>query len=162
MAFEDHLHDLRKYSFSFLTALLTAESILIPGPSTIVGTVPDLVKLTVMLVTLLLVICVRLLERRYELFEEAGAMRARIIENSLNLSLTELISVSADRLGKGYQYVHRVYYLFELGIVLLSLSILPIYYFGVVAIAAVVAGNYLRDLNKRRLAQHFVEWSTDR
>jgi len=49
--FDDRIHDLRKYGFSFLTALLAAEALLIPGPiAEAAGKagIPDLIKLAVL------------------------------------------------------------------------------------------------------------------
>ena len=53
-SFDDRLDNLRKYGFSFLTALLTADSILLPGsvPALADKALSDPVKLAVLVVTL--------------------------------------------------------------------------------------------------------------
>jgi hypothetical protein len=92
--FDDRIADLRKYGFSFVTALLTAQSLLVPlvVKDTGVTGVPDMVKFGVIAVTLLLVVTLRLLEKNYQLFQAAAAVRALILERRLNLELTETIS----------------------------------------------------------------------
>jgi hypothetical protein len=89
--FDDRIHDLRKYGFSFVTALLTAQSLLIPYVKDTTS-VPDDVKLGVIAITLLLIVTLRLLEKNYQLFQAAAATRALILETRLNLELTETIS----------------------------------------------------------------------
>jgi hypothetical protein len=92
--FDDRIHDLRKYGFTFVTALLTAQSLLVPFVVNQTGStgVPDIVKFGVIAATLLLVVTLRLLERNYQLFQQAAAVRALILERRLNLELTETIS----------------------------------------------------------------------
>ncbi len=93
--FDTRLHDLRKYGFSFLTALLTAEAILIPAAAAAavqsVG-VPSFIKLGVFVVTLLLILALRLMDRYYVLFIKAIVDRTLILERVLNFELTETIS----------------------------------------------------------------------
>jgi hypothetical protein len=93
--FDDRIHDLRKWGFSFLTALLAAESLLIPRTASIAvgeSSIPDVTKVVVMLVTLVLIIALRLIERNYQLFIKCAAERARVLERILNLELTVIIS----------------------------------------------------------------------
>lgn len=114
--FDERLHDLRKYGFTFVTALLAAESILIPGPAAVAaGTaaIPDTIKLAVIIATLLLIVGVRVIDKFYRLFQQAAAIRAKIIERAINFELTEVI---ADRLGaqRFWRYVNLLYYLFAI------------------------------------------------
>jgi hypothetical protein len=112
--FDDRLHDLRKYGFSFITALLTAESILIPGPEAQAAgeaVIPPRIKLGVMLATLLLVVGIRLMDKHYRLFQEAAAVRAKIIERSLNLELSDAIAFRY-RAEQFWRYINWLYYLF--------------------------------------------------
>lgn len=124
--FDELRHDLRKYGFTFIAALLTAESILIPlslaEAAGKVG-VPDGIKLAVMSVTLLLIVAVRLIERNYQLLQAAAAQRALVLERKLNLELTETI-MHRYKLGEVWKYEFVLYIAFTLGTLLLGLSIL--------------------------------------
>lgn len=84
--FDEYTHDVRKYGFSFVTALLTAQAILTPSG------VPGYIKLGIFLATLVLLVALRLFEKNYELFQRAASSRARILEKFLNLELTETIT----------------------------------------------------------------------
>lgn len=90
--FDERVHDLRKYGFSFVTALIGAEALLKPE------NLSNPIKLTVIWVTLGLIIALRLFEQYYQNFQEAAATRAGILEKRLNLELTDTISHTyADR-----------------------------------------------------------------
>ena len=93
--FDERLHDLRKYGFSFLTALLAAEAVLIPGPIKATFAqpgVPPIVLFAVLFDTFLMILALRLLDRSYVLFIIAIAQRAKVLERTLNLELTEVIA----------------------------------------------------------------------
>lgn len=115
-ATDNNLHDLRKYGFSFVTALIAAESILLPSVS---GGLPDKVKLGVFLVTLLLIFVLHLIDENYRALEEATAGRALVIERDLNLELTEIIS---DRYIKTHAKlkVFIVYAFFAISVLVLG------------------------------------------
>lgn len=71
--YDERTHDLRKIGFSFITALLAAQSLLIPNLVPGVASsnaLPEFVKLSVLLVTLLLIITLRLIEKMYQLFQQ--------------------------------------------------------------------------------------------
>jgi hypothetical protein len=96
--YDGFLNDLRKYGFSFLTALLAAESVLVPTvlskSGVAEGTVlPNSVKVAVLGINLLLIILLRLLDRNYQVFQDAAATRALVLERTLNLELTEIITL---------------------------------------------------------------------
>ena len=97
--FDDHIHDLRHYGTGFITALLAAEAILLPS-ATGKGAIA-VVKMTVIVITLVLIFTLRLTERNYELFQQASSVRAEAIERLLGLDLTGGISetFSMDRMG---------------------------------------------------------------
>lgn len=84
--FDERMHDLRKYGFSFVTALIAAEALLK------VDNLSNHIKLTVIWVTLGLIIALRLFEQNYQNFQEAAAKRAESIEKRLNIELTEVLS----------------------------------------------------------------------
>jgi hypothetical protein len=117
---------LRKYGFSFLTALLSAESILIPSIPSLVASgtaIPDTIKCTVLIVNLMLIILLRLMDRNYQVFQSAAATRALVLERTLNFELTEVISQRYDD-NHVRQYVTVLYGAFTLGVLFLGLSVL--------------------------------------
>ena len=122
--FDNNLHDLRKYGFTFITALITAEAILVPY-NTVDPTkgVPDVIKFAVFGVTLLLVAALHLIDRNYTLFQEAASSRAMILERMLNLELTEIISQRYAS-GKVARSVFLVYLLFTLGVTVFGAFVL--------------------------------------
>jgi hypothetical protein len=142
--FDDNLHDLRKYGFTFITALITAQAILVPyNPADPTKGVPDVIKFAIFGVTLLLVAALHLIDRNYTLFQEAAASRAKILERALNLELTEIISQRYAS-GKVAKSVFLVYLLFTLGITIfgafvLYSSILLVVSLEVLAVAVIVS-----------------------
>lgn len=92
--FDDRLDSLRKYGFTFVTALLTAQSLLIPFVSGTTSSmaVPDSVKFAIVSVTLILILTIKLIETGYQSFQQAASSRARVVETVLNLELTNVIS----------------------------------------------------------------------
>jgi hypothetical protein len=121
-SYDDRLHDLRKYGFSFLTALLTAEAIL--GPTVIkqgeaLVDNANVLKFAVLAVTLLLIAALHLLDRNYRLFQQAADTRAVVLERRLNLELSEVIT-ARYRIGKITTFVFVVYLFFIFGVLLLG------------------------------------------
>ena len=111
---------MRKYGFTFLTALLAAESVLVPTiyskSGIAAGTVlPNSVKVAVLVINLLLIILLRLLDRNYQVFEDAATTRALVLERSLNLELTEIIKLRYDRCHVR-RYVTYLYVAFVAGV----------------------------------------------
>jgi hypothetical protein len=126
LEFDNRIHDIRKYGFSFLTALMAAEAILIPKNDYMaVGEVglTDTTKLAVFGVTLLLIGIIKLMEKYYQLFITCSAQRARILERSLNLELTEIIS-DRHRSELIPKYVNNIYFFFILGVFVLGYAVL--------------------------------------
>jgi hypothetical protein len=118
--FDDKLHDLRKYGFSFLTALLTAGSILTPVIlSDTSTTVQYTVKLAVFVVTLMLITALHLFDVNYRIFQQAVLTRVLVLERELNLELSEVIS-DRHTSKKINQHVMSMYILFILGVALLG------------------------------------------
>ena len=140
--FDAHLHDLRKYGFSFLTALLAAESLLIPTwlPPSNSTVLPEHIKVAVLLVDLILIVALQLIDRNYQILQTAAATRAMALERILNLELTEVISQRYTTTHV-QDYVAGVYATFTLGVSVLGAAVLyPNYiyivFLGLVAIIA--------------------------
>ena len=102
--YDDNLHDLRKYSFSFIVALLAADGLLSQGSD-----FPLPVKATIIIATYGLIVAVRLLDKHYRQFQAAASLRAKMLENRLNLDLTTDISIYYN-LGSWWNYVQVLYY----------------------------------------------------
>lgn len=84
--FDENLHDLRKYGFIFLAALLASDSI-----QTILK-LEENARLALILITIVFIIALRLVDKNYEQFQSATVIRAMILERILNIELTETIS----------------------------------------------------------------------
>lgn len=124
--FDDRIDGLRKYGFTFVTALLTAQSLLVPyvaGSSTS-SALPDVLKLGIVSVTLLLIFTLKLIESGYQSFQRAATSRANIIERQLNLELTENISdrYKADHVRRWFTFAYAAFILGASGIGYLSIS----------------------------------------
>lgn len=157
--FDDRQHDLRKYGFTFLSALIAADSL-----TKLVKDADERIRLTVVGVTLLLTVALKLLDKNYELFMAATAMRAKILEVRLNLELTETISYRHES-DKFDRYVLAVYVLFAVVAGLVGAALLypqvPFWWLAIaftgIAIIGLVAIHLLKPNLKRA-----VDWSFDR
>jgi hypothetical protein len=157
--FDDRLHDLRKYGFSFITALLTAQSLLMSDSKAL----PDGVKVTVLIVTLTLIIALHLIDRIYQVIQEAVSTRAKILERTLNLELTEDIAFRYET-NRLRWYVAGVYIAFTIGVSILGGAILYPNYIYIVPLGLVVIVTLI--LIVRRVKPHYkhgmIDWSLDR
>lgn len=156
---DDHQHDLRKYGFTFLSALIAADSltILFSGSD-------DRVVFAVVGVTLLLTVALSLFDRRYELFKHAVAIRAKILETRLNLELTETISYRS-RMDNFEGYVFWIYVTFAAvaGIVGIIILYPRFYLLGIVVLITGIAVIALYEIS--RITPNLtglVDWSMDR
>ena len=124
---DNHLQDLRKYSFTFITALLTTESFLIPTNllnSSNAIILPPEIKLVVIGVTIVLLIALYLMDRNYQVLQEAAATRALVLERIINLELTEVITQRFNQYHVK-RYVTAIYDLFISGVVALAWVAMP-------------------------------------
>lgn len=127
--FDDRLHDIRKYGFSFITAFLTATTILferyIVDPSTgFTGEVfPESIKATILGVTLLLILGLYILDRNYRVFQKAASTRINVLEKLLNIELSDVIT-QRYRKSLVEAFMTVVYLCFVAGVGLLGLAVL--------------------------------------
>ena len=114
--FDDRIDALRRNGFSFVTALLAAQSLLIPyiAGSTGNSSLPDNVKFVIVSVTMLLVFTLKLIEVGYQSFQRAATTRALVIEKKLNIELTEIIDLRYKRDNVRW-WMTLVYVLFIIG-----------------------------------------------
>jgi len=118
--FENNLHDLRKYGFTFVTALLAADGLLSQGGNTVV---PPGVKAGVLVTTMGLIVTLKLLDTHYGLFQKAASIRGRLLEDRLNLDITSDLSMFYE-LEHWRAYVQALYYGFVGLTVLVGFAIL--------------------------------------
>jgi hypothetical protein len=160
--FDNDQHDLRKYGFSFLTALLTADSMLgqVAGASGVV--IPDYVKLFVLVTTLGLVFTLRFLDMHYTLFNAAASVRARIIERNLNLDITNEISFYHGT-GAWWKQIRNIYCLFAILTCLLGSAILypSISEISVLTVSTIIIVCAIFLISQTKLAEA-EDWSVDR
>jgi hypothetical protein len=150
--FDDKLHDLRKYGFSFLTGLLAAGSILseIVLQATLPSTItPERVKFAVFFVTLMLIVALHLLDKNYRVLQQAACTRAIVLERKLNLEFSETMAVRHKH-GKIDQHLWYVYKIFILGVAGLGIAILYPHWLLMVflAICALAAWLFMRRQRK--------------
>jgi hypothetical protein len=97
--FDNLIHDIRKYGFTFITALLATQALLIPYlpqqspniPQTLI-VFPDIIKAAILGITLLLILAVAFFEKSYQQYQVLTAQRSIILELKLNLNLTKTLS----------------------------------------------------------------------
>lgn len=118
--YDTNLHDLRKYGFGFVTALLAANGLLSQGGTSVV---PLGVKAAILVATMGLIVALKLLDTHYRLFQKAASIRGRILEDRLNLDITNDISFFYG-LEAWWWYVQVLYYAFVGLTFVLGLAIL--------------------------------------
>ena len=114
--YDNRLHDLRKFGFSFITGLLTIGSLVtqtiargvttnnieITGESTEIIAGPF--NLGVFIITIMLIVALHLFDKNYRVFQEAANTRIKVLERKLNLELSEAVTVryeTREKSGKG-------------------------------------------------------------
>lgn len=129
---------MRKFGFSFITALLAAEFFLFP--QTVTESIPIEIKFAVLSVTLVLILSLQILDRNYVKFQEAAATRCRVLERILNLELSEIIS-QRYRQNRVDDYVSFVYGAFIAAILILGGFVLypSIIFFPALILICIVA-----------------------
>ena len=168
--FDGRRHDLRKFGFGFLTALLATESFLIPGSfvdQQYLVVLPNLVKFCVLLVTLTFIVAIALIERNYQLFLKAINQRALVLERLLNLELSEVITFRY-RVGRARLFSDAVYLSFVFAIMILGYaSLMPddnTLFLVLIAVSAVAIMVIIWIMEWSNLSYHHgeVDWSLDR
>jgi hypothetical protein len=157
--FDNNLHDLRKYGFTFVTALLAANGLLSQGGTSVV---PDGVKAGILLATMGLIVTLKLLDTHYRHYQQAASIRGRILEDRLNLDITNDISL-LYRLGNWWMYVQLLYYGFVTLTFVLGLAIFwsDTLFITIVLVAALVSGVLIFFINIEKPTA-LEDWSVDK
>lgn len=161
-AADTNLDSVRKLGISLVTGLLTADAFLLPGHIAGVTALPEPLKFGVLLATLLLLGAVAVIDRNYNVLQQAAASRARIIENELNLGLTESISKGYAQKSVDFAF-HFIYVLIGGALLVLGYFVLdPSYWFwSLLAIWAGWSSLTLLLITARLYEQGGVNWSLD-
>lgn len=117
--FEDRLDATRRYGFTFVAGLLTANAFLGEVSGTLI---PLSVKIAVLWVAAFLPLVLRVLDRNYQSFQSTIGKRARVLERSLGMAL-ELSIIDRYVKLRMWRFILAVYYGFEVMVLLLGLAI---------------------------------------
>ncbi len=158
--FDNNLHDLRKYGFSFVTALLAANGLISIGGTTVV---PAEVKTSILVVTMGLIVTLKLLDSHYRCFENAASLRCRILEDRLNLELTGDVSFFYN-LERWWVNVLFLYLGFVGLTAILGIAILwnQTFLLSLTGIAALISAVLIIVMDMRKLAnKDLQDWTVD-
>lgn len=149
--FEERLDGVRRYGFTFIAGLLSADALLGQVNGTVI---PIPVKITVLLVAAFLILILRVLDRDYQLFQRVIGDRARKIERELGMSLERDILNKYVKL-KMWRFTLALYYGFEVVILLLGLAVT----WGSVRLEVLAASGPIVSVALIYLIDHAVEKS---
>lgn len=155
MKFDTKLHDLRKYGFTFITGLLTVD--------TLFTKVPDNWKLAALSSTLVLIVGLYLMDRNYRVFQKAASARAELIERRSIADLTQ----SIGRVHQAYHvqlYFQIVYFGFVVATCILGFLSLEepfSHHHWVLAPMALVAGGFIVWIEKTLGETEWVDFGID-
>lgn len=121
--YDERLHDLRKYGFSFAVGLATADSFLASGVISGGTTITPEVKLAVVSVTFVLIGALSLLDKHYQRIERGASVRAKQLEGKIDLDLTRTISFLYDP-GWMRQNVAILYLMLTIAVGALGVAVL--------------------------------------
>jgi len=117
---DERLHDIRKYGFTFITAFLTASTILFQtysvAPSVGFEGVPfpETFKAAILGVTLLLILGLFILDRNYRVVQTAIRDRLLVLEKLLNIEVSDVIT-QRYRMGAVQSLMTFIYVFFVVG-----------------------------------------------
>jgi hypothetical protein len=100
LKFDDYLHDIRKYGFSFVTGLLTVDVLFSSGNSNF--------KLAVLIGTMALIVVLFVIDRNYRVFNAAANLRATVLERRSPVELSQTIGrlYESQRVGGAFTFVY--------------------------------------------------------
>jgi hypothetical protein len=161
-AADTNLDSIRKTGITLITALLTANAFLLPGNVSGVTALPESLKFGVLLATLILLGAVAVIDRNYQVLQQAAATRALILEREMNIELTEVISQRYAQNNVGLIF-HLIYVV--LGAAVLSLGyfvlgITPL--FGVLAVIWVAWSALVLLISVNIHTNKGADWSLDK
>lgn len=138
--FDDRNHALWNWGFTFITGLLAVQSLLLPSFSqggTNTSAITDGVKLAVILVTLILIVTLRQVNKVYQHYQSAANTRALILERKLNLELSNTIT---DRHREYHisERIDAIYIFFAIADAVLGWFVMSTVYFQAAVVASLL------------------------
>ena len=138
--FDDRTHALWNWGFTFITGLLAVQSLLLPSGSAggaNTSAITDGVKLAVILVTLILIVTLRQVNKIYQHYQSAANTRALILEKRLNIELSNTI---ADRHREYHTSarVDAIYIFFAFADAVLGWFVMSSWYFQAAVVGSLV------------------------
>jgi hypothetical protein len=120
--FDKSLQDLRKYGFSFVTAVMAADSVIgqVTGTGSLIVT--PRVKFAIILTTIMLVIALYTIDRFSRSIQYGAQLRAIEIEKKLDMGLTNKINEVGNK-EKAGAFTDGLYYLFILAAAVLGIAL---------------------------------------
>jgi hypothetical protein len=99
LKFDDYLHDIRKYGFSFVTGLLTVDVLFVGPPN---------FRLAALIGTMGLIVVLFVLDRNYRVFNAASNFRATLLERRCPFELSQTIGrlYEGQRVGAAFTFVY--------------------------------------------------------
>ncbi len=139
--FDENLHDVRKYGFTFLAALLTLDALQTLADTDVT------IKIGLIGLTIAFIVALRLFEENYKKFQQAAALRAMILETTiLNIELTEMIS-EKYRKEDINTLIYWLYVAFVIIAVLIGIIIVPFgIYWSIPIILGIIGIWLVRDI----------------
>jgi len=117
---DSSLTGLSKYGFSFITAIIAADSIIGQATGQAVIVVKPSAKLAIVLTTVVLIVALYTMDRFYRAIQIGASLRAIEIEKKIGLGLTTQIADVFQK-EKAGRFVELLYYGFVLAAVILGI-----------------------------------------
>lgn len=168
--FDDRIHDLRKYGFSFITGLITFDGFLLPyipvAGSEPPSGIPDLAKFGALVATTLLIIVLRWFDGNYQGFQYGASVRAIVLERLLNLELSDQIARRYE-VEKLWRDKIVLYAGFEAAVVVLSFALISHHPFWIFFLVAFIIAEWFYYYckvrpEKRRGSIKSCDWALDK
>lgn len=151
--FDQRVHDLRNWGFSFITALLAAQSLLLPSllpnsSNSNSSAIAEPVKFGVLTVTLVLIVALRQVEKNYQVYQKAANFRALVLESRLNVELGTTITDRYERFHMSYK-VTAIYILFVLADAVLGVFVLSDEFYSAMLVAvSILAATWVFQIKR--------------
>jgi len=161
-AADTNLDAIRKTGITLITALLTANAFLLPGSVSGVSALSESLKFGVLLATLILLGAVAVIDRNYQVLQQAAATRALILERELDLELTEVISQRYTQNNVGLIF-HLIYVVLGAAVISLGyfvLGVTPL--FGVLVVIWVAWSALVLLISVNIRSYGGADWSLDK
>lgn len=160
-AADTNLDAIRKLGISLVTTLLTINAFLLPGDIGGTSALPESLKFGVLLVTLLLLGAVAVIDRNYQVLQQAAASRAMVLETELDLELTEIISQRYATKHVGVIF-HLIYVMIGGALIILGYFVLyPSFWFWILCAVWITWSVLVLLISVNLVTRGGADWSLD-